>query len=489
MTDRPDSLTVDERRVLRDVRPETPAQLRAWLRLVLGLRVPDRPIDPAHSAPLDYLAHAFFDDRDPRDCVVWANRGGGKTFYAAVATALDLVFKPGVEVMILGGSLQQSQRVLAHLRRCFESDALAPLVRDRLTERRVALINGSVARVLAQSHTSVRGARPQIIRCDEAELFDPDIWRAAQLVTRSETLGGRPVRGAVEALSTWRRVGGLMDELVAPPRNDGDPPTRRLFRWNAIDAVARCEPERPCEPCPLLPECARRAKRARGHQPVDDLVAMKARADDLTWQAEMLCSRPITTDAVYPGFSPDLHVAPFPDPPASHRWVGGVDFGFRNPTVVLWAALAPDGALRVVDERVERETTLDRHIEAVRDAPWPAPEWFGVDPAGRQRSDQTGLSPIAVLRRAGLAVRARRVPLADGLRAVRARLEPAHGAPTLLVHPRCRRLIHALRAYRFARGAPSLTPLKDGADHPADALRYLVQNLDLCHDARRERYI
>lgn len=45
------------------------------------------------------------------DCVVWAARGTGKTFLGAVATLLDLVFKPGVQIKILGGSLEQSRRM------------------------------------------------------------------------------------------------------------------------------------------------------------------------------------------------------------------------------------------------------------------------------------------------------------------------------------------------------------------------------------------
>ena len=43
----------------------------------------------------------------------------------------------------------------------------------------------SPAGVLAQSQRSVRGLRVQKLRCDEVELFDPAVWEAAQLTTRS----------------------------------------------------------------------------------------------------------------------------------------------------------------------------------------------------------------------------------------------------------------------------------------------------------------
>ena len=36
-----------------------------------------------------------------------------------------------------------------------------------------------------------------------------------------------------------------------------------------------------------------------------------------------------------------------------------MDFGYRAPAVVLWAILSPDGVLRIVDERVATEVTLE----------------------------------------------------------------------------------------------------------------------------------
>ena len=54
------------------------------------------PLIPDHAAPFDYLCHAFFEGARPArpgcatspDCIVWANRGGGKTYLAAVASLL-----------------------------------------------------------------------------------------------------------------------------------------------------------------------------------------------------------------------------------------------------------------------------------------------------------------------------------------------------------------------------------------------------------------
>ncbi|MEO1128714.1 MAG: hypothetical protein AAFX05_03285, partial [Planctomycetota bacterium] len=345
----------------------------------------------------------------------------------------------------------------------------------------IRLINGSCARIVAQSPTSIRGIRPTVLRCDEVELFDPELWDAAQLVTRAGTFDGEHVPGTIHALSTWHQPDGLMRTLVESCTEQS--PVRRLFRWGMVDVLHRCPELRPCETCALLPECAGAAKLGEGHIDIDDAIRMKARVDCATWDAEMLCRRPARSHAVYPEFDEQVHVADFeieqPQDPARGLWIGGIDFGFRSPTVILWAQLRPDGVLAIVDVHSAAEATIETHVQAIRARRWPVPTWFGVDPAGLQRSAPSGLSPVAALRRHGLAIRTRRAPLHDGLRAVRTRFAPASGPPGLLVHARCRELIDALRAYRFPPGERDpVQPIKDGADHACDALRYLVINLD-----------
>jgi len=475
-------------RDLLEAAPTSVAELRAWLRAALDVEVASAPRIDGHDAPLAYLAHTFLAPAPgaPVDCVVWANRGGGKTFYGAVATLLDLLFRPGVEVMVLGGSLEQSQRMHAHLRALLDRDSMRGVVDGRVTDRRVALANGSVCRVLAQSEASVRGVRPQRMRCDEVELFDPEIWRAAQLAPRSRRCGGVEVHGSVEALSTMHRPFGLMSEIV---ESCGEGGARRLFRWGVIDVLETCPPARECEPCELLEECAGRAKEGGGHVLIDDAIRQKARVGQPAWDSEMLCARPRRDDLVFSEFDRAIHVADF-EAPQHADFLCGMDFGFRAPTVILWATLDSEGVLRILDERVEREAVLESHIRSITHGKWPIPRWIGIDPAGRQRNDQTGLSAAGALRRAGLSVRDRRVSIGAGIGAVKARLRPAVGGPRLFVHARCAHLIECLERHHYRVDQPeSETPVKDGTDHAADALRYLIVNLDAMSErATRERY-
>ena len=490
--------------------PRDADELHAWIREYLGLEVPCEAIVAGHQSPFDYLVHAFFEgggvlggDRDgPGDCVVWANRGGGKTFLGAVATLLDLVFKPGVEVRILGGSLEQSKRMHAHLRGLLGRPPFSAMVDGRITERRVRLKNGSSVELLAQSQVSVRGTRVQKLRCDEVELFDPEVWEAAQLVTRSARVeapgfGGLVVRGSVECLSTMHRPYGLMFSLVKEAAEG----RRRLFKWGVVDVLDACGEEYVCAegcetPCLLWPECRGRAKerdaagQAPGHITIDDAIDLKSRVGAATWESEMLCLRPSRSDTVLPEFDPARHIVAAA-PAGGGLWIGGMDFGYRAPTVVLWALVDPLGVVTVVGEHAAAGLVLDEHVAAIADAPYPRPAWIGIDPAGRQRNDQTGLSAEAVLRAAGLVPRVRSMSIAEGLTLVRQRLKPASGGPpTLFVHEGCVKLAESLERYHYPPDdAESMTPVKDGFDHAVDALRYMIGNLDRPHVTKRSGYL
>jgi hypothetical protein len=510
--------------------------LARWVREHLEVDLPSDPLLEASTSPLDYLAHAFFEGRVPgrpvmpADCVVWANRGGGKTFLGALATALDLIYKPGIEIRILGGSLEQSQRLHHHLRRFFERPALAGLVsraRGATTGSRLRLTNKSSAEILAQSQTAVRGTRVQKLRCDEVDLFDPEVWTAAQLVTRSMRRPGpwgQWVRGSVEALSTMHRPSGLMWDIVSEARRPSDVaselaaqlpapetadapareakltdgPRRALFRWGVIDTLELCPPERACAACALHPECQGRAKsrpeQRGGHVTIDDALTLKGRVGQATWDAEMLCLRPRRDDSVVPEFDADVHVF------AGRRgaWgestgeraaevqgrtlIAGMDFGFRAPTVILWATVDESNTVRVIDERSRSGVTLEHHARALLEHPLGVPAWMAADPAGHQHNDQTGRSNIVELRKHGLVVRTRGSTIQEGLRCLRDRLRPATGSPTLLISSRCVRLIESLQRYRYPEGRPEAhEPVKDGHDHAVDALRYMILNLDRPH--------
>jgi hypothetical protein len=203
--------------------------LHDWVQLHTGLRVPHKPVCPNHDAPFEYLKAAYFEPAE--DLVVWAPRGGGKTQLGAVATLLDLLHKPGVAVRIIGGSLAQSLRMWEQLEPELMDCAKEHLVQHRPGKHAVRLTSGSNGAVLTQSERAVRGLRVQKLRCDEVELFDRDVWEAAQLVTRSiQDKDGKPVRATVEAMSTFHK------EVRPDGRRRGQGPQGRHARVALVSA-------------------------------------------------------------------------------------------------------------------------------------------------------------------------------------------------------------------------------------------------------------
>jgi hypothetical protein len=420
-----------------------------------------------------------------------------------------MLFKPGISIRILGGSEHQSRHMFRHLRALLDPErapAIAPHAQPKITSSRITFVNGSEVEILAQSETSVRGSRVQKLRCDEVDLFRPDVWEACQLTTISRRCGEREVRGVVECLSTMHNPHGLMHRVV----NEARQGRRSLFRWGVLDVLAACDHRHVCRlehgpPCPLLDDCGGRAKSLddAGHLSIADAITLKGRVGLATWQAEMLCHRPRRTNCVYPEFDRQLHVVDRMSMPphvrdAIHgvkssvhaettKIVAGMDFGFVNPTAIVWGCLDSEGVLTIFAEYEEKERTLDEQVKVLLHRA-PRPEWIGADPAGHAPSHHTGKSSIRVLHDAGLQVRTRRSDLASGINAVRALLRPAIASDPvrLRIDASCTRLIECLECYCY----PALDgpPIKAGHDHLADALRYMVTAMATSAAVKTERY-
>jgi hypothetical protein len=497
-------------------RPATREELHRWVLEHTGLNLPPHAVCEGHDTPLDYLAYVFFEEGLTSDTVVWACRGGGKTTLGAVATLLDMLFKPGIQIKILGGSREQALRMYHALCDLALRD-FAGAVAGKVMTRGFALQNGSRVEILAQSQRSVRGTRVQKMRCDELELFDPEVWSAAQLTTRSLLLdegdprlplagGGRMLaRGAVEVFSTHHRPGGLMAQLVArTQRPPGELPAtlvqtgapRRVFRWCIWDVAARCPPEvRACAGCELRPDCGGRARHAAGFVPVEDVLQLKQRVSRNQWETEMLCRSPAPENAVFPAFGP-LHVRPFPGMTGEatvdgrtlrgEQVIAGIDYGWKR-FVCLWIALFRDASLRpaawIFDEYVQDERDLQGHMEALRaraagtaSGSACAPAVYYADVAGRQHDAHTGTTSEAQLKSAGFPVKSRAMPLLEGIHRISQLLDPPETwgktrVPRLWVDPRCTHLVAALTHYAQKDGVP----IKDGThDHLIDALRYAL---------------
>jgi hypothetical protein len=366
-------------------------------------------------------------------------------------------------------------------------ERFADQVAGAVTVKGFTLKNGSRVEILPQSQKAVRGTRVQKMRCDEVELFDREVWGAAQLTTRSMLVGEdkgtgrggdkeRLVRGAVEVFSTMHRPAGLMAELVkrtrcpigelgeriggggrgsGPPEggtpNEGEAGKmpalqgRKVFTWCVWDVIGRCKEERACEGCGLWPSCQGRARGGAGFVPVRDVLAVWERSSRAAWDSEMLCHMPYAEDQVFGAFREGTHVRAFPAEARVGEVVragcrelrmegviGGIDYGWRDFACV-WVALLRDEKGRrvawVVDEYAAPERDLAAHAEAIRARGQVGGVALGrcvfyADVAGRQHDAHTGRTSEGVLKEAGLIVRSRPMQVEDGLRMVNGLLEP-----------------------------------------------------------------
>ena len=460
--------------------------LHDFIRVFYGLEVPRRAVCPGHRAPFDYVAGAFFETF--ADCVVWANRGGGKTELGAVVTHLDSIFKPECETRILGGSLAQSERMYEHLSRKWWPH-FEHLLRRAPLSRRTELRNGSTVEILTQSERNVRGQRVPKVKCDEVEEFSREVWQAVQFVTQSHrsSRDGSLIRAGLHALSTMHRAYGLMSELVAAAepgpqpqadrrggRGGGPPRGFRLFKWCLWEVIERCR-DRECSRCILYEDCRGKARRARGFFPVEDALAISRRSSRESWQAEMLCRRPSREGLVYRDFDPARHLIDYtfdPDRPT----YAGLDFGYTNPTVCLFAQ-ERDGVLMVFHEYYQAGETAAEHAGLLR----PLFERYRVR---RAWADPSGAEQRAVLARRGVPTEPAENRLERGLEAVRARLkaDPVTGRVGLRFDRRLRHTLREMAQYHYSSGSEE--PVK-ADDHCMDALRYLCAALR--GSARRAR--
>ncbi|MBN1796280.1 MAG: hypothetical protein JW804_06375 [Sedimentisphaerales bacterium] len=481
---------------LRNTRPQTKRNLKNYIKVFLGLDIPDKTICQEHNTPLDYLWHAFSSDFKNNhstqyahlsavasakaerstsiinaDCIVWANRAGGKTELAAVATLLDCIFKPSCQIRILAGSGEQSMRMYEYFLN-FLRNGFAQYLQTPARKEKCTFENGSAVEVLNQSATSIRGWHIHKLRCDEVELFTNDVLNAAKFTTQTKN----GILAAMEVISTMHRPYGQMQKLVSDAQKNNTP----IFKWCIFETIEKCK-NRSCSQCPLWNDCRAKAKNAAGYLKIDDVITQMKRSSRAGFESEMLCLRPSLENAVFSEFDPDIHVKPLDYNPSLPLF-RSIDFGFVNPFVCLWLQTDDNGTVRIIDEYIKSRVTINIHAKEIIDrTPCPQENVTATfcDPAGAAANDVTGTSAVKELKNLGIKLRYRRSSILQGIELIRRAIKDGSRQSKLIISPKCTKLIEALRCYHYPEtsGNPTELPLKDGIyDHPIDALRYFFIN-------------
>jgi len=187
-------------------------------------------------------------------------------------------------------------------------------------------------------------------------------------------------------------------------------------------------------------------------------------------------------------------IDPFKIPPEYPRYLG-VDFGYTNPFVCLWAAIDPDGRIIIYRQLYMTKRLVEDHAKQIRQVS----RWGqdGGDPLPREIiTDHAAQERHTLERHLGLMTMPAHKTILDGIQAMASRLKPAgDGRPRLQIFRDClierdRELAQAkqpmcledeMEVYVWQQG-PNVKVKEEPVDawnHAEDACRYLVARFDL----------
>lgn len=219
----------------------TEVDLADYLEATFGLRLPRVRCCAGHCSPWDAFYDAYF-ARSP--VAVWKGSRGfaGKTFTLALLGLVEGVTL-SADVSILGGSGEQSQRVLEAMTKLWAAPA-APkhLLASEPAQRHTKFVAGNTIKALMASQASVRGPHPQRLRLDEIDEMKLAILDSAM----GQPMSSRGILSQVVMSSTHQYPDGTMTEILKRAKAKGWPVFEWCWRetvephgWLSLDEVTR----------------------------------------------------------------------------------------------------------------------------------------------------------------------------------------------------------------------------------------------------------
>lgn len=167
---------------------------------------------------------------------------------------------------------------------------------------------------------------------------------------------------------------------------------------------------------------------------------------------------------VFPEFKKATHVTRDPIPVGNFRdwlWYTSFDFGWNNPTAVLWHAVAPDGRIYTFSEHYKSMMTTAEHSQIIHNKELEFRKAADIrigDPAGNQTQMNTGTSVISEFSRYGIYIGTHGIPkdphigidkMTDYFR-VREETPWGKNTPMWMVSPDCENFIREISRLRWA---------------------------------------
>lgn len=205
-------------RLARAATITTEAELARYIKDRFGVVIPNTQVCPNHSTPWRAFSEAYF--ARARVSVWKASRGFGGKSYLLSLLGLTEATTLLADVNVLGGSGEQSERVLEAMSRQWgHPNAPRELLLSDPGKRETKLIGGNKVRALMASTKSVRGPHPQRIRLDEVDEVKITVLNAAMGQTMSKgEIGAQTVLS-----STHHYSAGTMTEVLRRAGDKGWP--------------------------------------------------------------------------------------------------------------------------------------------------------------------------------------------------------------------------------------------------------------------------
>lgn len=187
-------------------------ELWELVRVMWGIRIPRLKVCADHDAPFDAFAEGFFGNQN--NWVLWyGSRGTGKSLMLAVL-ALTKAVTMDVNVVLLGGSMAQSQNVHQHVNKLLRAPNAPRHAISRAIQKELLFHNGNWITPIPASQTTVRGPHPHLLCLDEIDEMERSIYDASmgQALAQDNVLGYH-VNEMTVASSTWQNPIGTFQEV------------------------------------------------------------------------------------------------------------------------------------------------------------------------------------------------------------------------------------------------------------------------------------
>ncbi len=493
----------------------TDEELHDIILIYFGFHIPRNKVCGHHCAPFDFVADAFFERVD--DCIVMANRNGGKTQNFGINNALDITFK-GAEVVSVGAIEEQAKKCYAYSSQCMRSEGFKDYLEDNLVTKTTTKTGGMLS-VLAGTRSAVNGPHPAKANLDEVELMAWDVLQEAMSMPKSSP----KAKAALRITSTRKFSYGPMQRLLDEAKERG----LKVYQWCIWEVIEPCQDERSgtvpvtldylpygakdkserrqvevltkdeslrgqtfrlenlqahfgtgkfsgCLDCPLVEVCQTKAKRSDGYYSLEDTIKKFSNLDRSVWDAQWECNKPGREGLVYPSFSEEENVKPFIVQPG-WRVYAGQDFGFSNPCVALFLAIDPEENVYVFHEEYDTQTPItslcENKYKGLKER-FNVQGWF---------CDTEAPDSIATMNLPSYGLGAQKAyskAVDKGINVVRYFILTPNGQRKLFIHPNCKQLIQDMNTYHYKEGTDKPEKDKpDSGDHGPDALRYVLVSL------------